>query len=317
MFPFEWGAPEGCPAREAVLQRAEQLLGRALADAAPSDLAVAGGVERRGQTWHLELREHSATGTRLRSVEAASCDELGDAAALLIALTIDPSLPEREPRAATGAFPIETRPAKAPQPAPEPSATPLPPPRPPASKPAPSAPPARPEESRPLQACLGASASVWVNRLPGPTPGVLAQGGVGVGPWLGLGQLGFFPERHASLNGSRAGGDFRLASAGAELAHLFALGRVRLGPSAGAELQWVHGSGTGVKNPTDADVMLISLQAGVRASVPISPSWSLGTSGVFSWLANRPRFVLDAIGPVFQPERWGVRFGVGAEWRSP
>lgn len=317
MFPFEWGAPEGCPAREAVLERAEQLLGRALADAAPSDLALRGGVERRGQTWHLVLREQSATGTQLRSVEAASCDELGDAAALLIALSIDPTLPERAPRVATGAFPSETRPVDAPKPPPAASPPPAPAPRAPTSKPEGAAPAARTEASPPLQACVGASASAWANRLPGLSPGVLVHGGVAVGPWLGLAQLGFFPERHASRSDSGAGGDFRLASAGAELAHLFDLGRLRLGPSAGAEAQWVHGSGTGVENPSDADVVLISLQAGVKASVSLSRSWSLTTSGVFSLLANRPRFVLDAIGPVFQPERWGARFAVGAEWRSP
>ena len=314
MFPFEWGAPEGCPARESVLERAEQLLGRALADAAPSDLALTAGVERRGQTWHLELREQSATGTQLRSVEAASCDELGDAAALLIALSIDPTLPERAPRAATGAFPSEPQPVEAPKRPPTASRPSSVAPR---AKPERSALPARTEASRPLQACVGASASAWANRLPGLAPGVLAHGGIVVGPWLGLAQLGFFPERHASRSESGAGGDFRLASAGAELGHLFDLGRLRLGPSAGAEAQWVHGSGTGVENPSDADVVLLSLQAGVKASVPLSRAWSLSASGIFSLLANRPRFVLDAIGPVFQPERWGVRFGVGAEWRSP
>jgi hypothetical protein len=67
-FRFDWSVPETCPAREHVVIRAEQLLGRALEGAAPPDLTLDARVTRTSENeWQLALSQSSSTGTEASS----------------------------------------------------------------------------------------------------------------------------------------------------------------------------------------------------------------------------------------------------------
>jgi hypothetical protein len=310
-FRFDWTVPEGCPTREQVVIRAEQLLGRALDGAAPTDLTLDGRVTRLGESeWQLALSQRSSTGSEQRQVKAARCDELAEAAALLIALSIDPSLTGPPSTPTTSAFPGETEPAatiEKPEAAGE------------VKSPDPAAPvhPVPVVPSSPWRLRGGATFAAWSRRLPGLAPGIAAHAGMASRHWVVLGELGFFPPRHASVPASAAGGDLFMASGGGQLGYLWQLHRLGLGPIAGAELQWLHGEGANVDAPQSADVMLVSVQAGARVSLVFSRSWALVAGAAVALPVNRPRFVVDGVGPVHRPDAWGVRFGFGVEWQQP
>jgi len=76
-----WSAPAGCPGRDVLLERVAAELGRPV----PDDLALDGRVEQAGARWRVVL--DLADGER--SLDAASCDELVSAAALIIAIALE------------------------------------------------------------------------------------------------------------------------------------------------------------------------------------------------------------------------------------
>lgn len=310
---FEWHAPQGCPSRAAVIEQAEKLLGRSLTVVAPVELALEAHVTRPGESWQLDVLQRSSTGTRARSVKAGSCQELADATALFMALAVDPSLGASG--AASAAFPAEQQ-AEASTPASEAEAVPAPAAA--SASAEPRAVPARPPVAdRPPRVHAGLSVALTAGRLPGKAFASVLHAGVSRRSWLWLAELGFHPERQASVAGSRAGGDLSMLGLSTGAGYLLDLEPMAVGPVAGVEIGWLRGTGTGVQNPTRAGVLLLSAHAGARYALTLSREWALTAAGAVSALANRPRFVLDGIGPVYQPERWGWRLGVGAEWRSP
>ena len=305
-FELGWRAPSACPTQAEVLAKATRLLGHEPGATLERPLAVDALVEQLpDDTWRLELTLGDQSPTR--SVAASSCDELADADALLIALSIDPSL---DPGAIAPVAPAT---------APEPAAPPEPVPAP--SEPVAPSPPAHVAEewttdAEPWQLRLGAGLALWTGRLPGLAPGAQAHVSLGrARASLSL-DLGFFPPQHAGIAGSEAGGALWLASAGPKLGYALLLGAASVTPHLGAELQLVRGSGSGVENPSSAQAVLVGVEAGTRVGLQLAKSWQGYAEGAVSGLVWRPRFVLDGVGQVHQPERLGLRFGLGAEWRA-
>ncbi|HVY32311.1 MAG TPA: hypothetical protein VHB79_37500 [Polyangiaceae bacterium] len=321
LLRFEWKAPDGCSTREQVLAHAEKLLGRAPEAALTEALALSAEISadprKPNGGFQLLLSSRSATSTATRDVSADSCQELADAAALLLALTIDPNLKADAP-AADGSFTDESNSAA---PHTEAAAEPAPPNSEPAGVGhAPALPASRDDERKRSERThwlAGAELGLLNRRLPGVSPGALVHGGIAGRSWLWLLSVGFFPARHAGIAGSAAGGDLELGSLGTDVGYSFAFQSLGVTPLAGVELDWLHGSGSGVARPASADLLLIGFEAGARVGLGVSRSWTVLGQGLVSVLAQRPRFVLDGLGEVFRPEPWGVRFGLGAEWREP
>lgn len=80
--PIAWEAPAGCPDGDTVRARVEAHLGRA---PEPGDVDVALHVSQDGARWRVEM----TIGEGVRELEAATCDELAESAALIVAMTID------------------------------------------------------------------------------------------------------------------------------------------------------------------------------------------------------------------------------------
>lgn len=83
-----WDAPDGCPDADAVRAQVAVELGR---DPAPGDVDVELRVARDGAGWHLEM---TTAGGGERTLEAASCEELAQSAALIVAMAIDAAAAE-------------------------------------------------------------------------------------------------------------------------------------------------------------------------------------------------------------------------------
>jgi hypothetical protein len=130
-YRMVWKGPAECPTDLEVLARIEALLGTRVSELELPPLAARGRITLLApENYELVLETFQGEQRFLRTMKAASCGELTDAGALVLALAIDPTLSERRTSAATA-------------PAPSASATPN------DSPPAPArATPARPRERR-------------------------------------------------------------------------------------------------------------------------------------------------------------------------
>jgi len=91
-YEIEWVAPEGCPSQADLEARIDALL----ADQELGTSTVAARLEAReapGSGWTLELS--MASGDR-RTLPGLTCEDLTDAAALLVAIAVSPSLADAE-----------------------------------------------------------------------------------------------------------------------------------------------------------------------------------------------------------------------------
>jgi hypothetical protein len=172
---IEWDAPEACLGALDVYARLSSVLGYE-----PETLGklshVRGSVVRTANGYRLVLEAFEQGRRSSRLFEAARCDDLGDAAALAIALALAPPVTERTepppPPAESAAGPLETAPALAAE--------------------APGADlraAAQPGQAWRVRGFAGASAVFEYGALPALAPGVAVAGGVTLGA-VSLGAYG-------------------------------------------------------------------------------------------------------------------------------
>lgn len=82
----EWQAPAACPTAAAVEARVHELLGRAPAE----HELLATGVVSGGPPWRLELETTLGGRRQRRTLEAEECPAVAEAAALILAVSVDP-----------------------------------------------------------------------------------------------------------------------------------------------------------------------------------------------------------------------------------
>lgn len=178
---LRWEAPAACPDRAAVQGEVTRLLGGSIPSEGAAIAADAHALEVEGG-FELTLRTEVEGALGERALTGHRCDELAAAAALILALMIDPEAVARaEPSLAAGSAPTSL-PAGVPSEhslAERLEAPTLALPREPVPRePEPPARRAAPDEG--LRALLGVGALLDVGTLPAPTPGVLVEGGLGI-----------------------------------------------------------------------------------------------------------------------------------------
>ena len=98
---LEWIAPSGCPSRAKVLDDIARILDRPRTES-PLARVAARAAPFRGEDgrWHVVLTI-SGDAAGERTLDASSCEELSNAAELVLALRVDPALlaPEKQPAA--------------------------------------------------------------------------------------------------------------------------------------------------------------------------------------------------------------------------
>ena len=98
---ISWTAPPQCPTREQLIAQTEALLARPLAQPGDPALELVGRIDVEGEGFVLRL-DFRRPVARVRELRGSDCAELRDAAALVLAMTIDPlaslnELPDEEP----------------------------------------------------------------------------------------------------------------------------------------------------------------------------------------------------------------------------
>ncbi|MDC0675152.1 hypothetical protein [Nannocystis radixulma] len=319
---IEWRAPEGCPTRADVLDALAALT-------RPPDLEgvrVRGVVRRVSGRYELRLDIHTRRLTQRRVERADACDSLDGAAALIIAIAIDPlefasSLaptppePEPEPVPPVPAPPVDVPgpppevadPEPVPEPAPkEPAKADPDPPRPPAPKPATRRPPVSVLVR--VDGAIDAGATPTIGGDVGGAVGVLHR-------WLRIEAVGLYlPPRPLNFDGARVGMIARWAL-GVRACGRFVRNVLEIPLCLGIEGGRFHAFGTGITvDPKDARPPWLGLLLGVGLVWSPHPRVGLGVRTEFVVAPLRAQFTVSDQ-PVHITQPVGVRFAGGLEIR--
>jgi hypothetical protein len=299
---LEWVAPRQCPGHGAVIREVSRILG----DQAPTPRRIAARAEVwRGEDtrWHAALTS-TGTGSATRSLDAESCEAVANAAALILALMVDPSratTASATPPAASASAPSAS-PEAAPAP-PSPTAVTANPGEAPTSRPAlsdagapvPLEGPARRErdvESHGTRArwAIGVLGGVSVGALP------TAQLGAEVAiAWLTerlrleiAGRSDWSRQRVPLASRTDEGADYRLLSGLARGCYSLSSSRLALGACAVFELNWLRASGFGGAPSVDGDALIPAIGAA-----------AIATYGIGDRIAVR--VLLEGVAPLWRP----------------
>jgi hypothetical protein len=279
-----WSAPEGCPNADTIRAEVRRMAGAAAA--ATDQIEAHAAVVRDHAGWQLTLTTRAGALSGERKLSAPDCAELGRAAALVIALMINPAA---DPSAA----PTVVRPA-----APAPPAV---------------APPPAPRPER--RFALGADLRLGSGELPGGAAGIGARFAAGRGVFSAQARGDFwFPRDASSTAKPSAGGSF--GAADLSLAGCATAGRDgRLAPAIclGAALIGTHASGSGVSDPGSVTALSAGpfLEGAVRVRISARNALRAGVEALAP--LSRPSFALAGVGTVFRPAALSLRASLGWE----
>ena len=306
-FVLTWQAPAGCPTEAQVIREIDELVANS-APAGNITIAASASIAGENDGFTLTLMVRDVEGSHGRRLEAPTCDELGHAAALIVALAIDPALLANQSiPSGTSTFTPPARPFA------EPNSTQLPNASPPsipmaqrAESPTTFSVPPRHIAAEPLFWRVGLSAFAAYHTLPGIN--------------LGTGLFGAIQARSLRIELSASSLSANLKS-GANRAATFELDRIapRLcwfvtettwaaGPCAGVELGRLSGSGYGVTNAQQAKAFWLGSSFGALLELRIASSSVVGifADAEVPWVPNQ--FNLNSI-DVFKTGISG-RFGI-------
>jgi hypothetical protein len=345
---LRWSAPAGCPAGADVAADVARMLPSASSSrrALDADARVSG----RGDRWHLTLVTRSAEGRGERELDAPTCRAVADAAALIIALAIDPAaapvVPSAVPSAPTAAAPVpaappgEAPPASASTPAapsaksPSASTPAAPSAKSPPAAPAPLTPPTAtaaratprplataetPQHARPSAFLVGLSGAGNLGELPSPGGG--AELAVGWTPrplraeilgdaWLG--------QSAALASRPGVGGDLRELALGARGCLDFVVAAIDAGPCVGLRVVSMAGSGFGARATFSGSALWAEATAGAFVAARIAGPLALRVVAEGLVPLRRPDFVVLHDGvteSLHRPTALGGKATIGAELR--
>jgi len=299
-YAFAWRAPEGCPAASTVEGEIDNLLGGPAADRARDSLRVQATVER-GAQWLVTLETASKSASGHRTLEAATCQGLANATALIVALMIDPDA-------------VAARSAQVPVAAP-----PMAPPAPPAVIPAPS--PKEPSATtvRTLSVLAGAAVAGNAGVLPSPDAGASVSVGVVRPRWRLEARAAYGPRRVPSDPLSDPPGAYgRFSFLAGTLAGCWTFTRpsFEVGPCANLELGAVQGQGIGATQTASKISPWFGLGAGVFTAIKVNAWLYFPVHADVVLPLWRPHFVFQNVPtPIFQSWPVGLRLTAGVELR--
>jgi hypothetical protein len=293
-----WEAPDGCPPPRELEARVIEELGRPLRDGeVDAHLAVA----RRGDGWHVAMTvavDGGAPGQR--ELEASTCADLLDLAALILALTIDPGA-GAAPRSAA---PADDRP-RVPVPALARIHVDVP----------------TTEPRRPLDLALRIRAAVGgdLGSLPDASPGLGAGVAIGIGPWSADAAIQRFAARQVSDPGAPArGAEVALTSVAVRGCYIDGGGGWRAGGCVGADLSLTHSDGFGFDDTAGRSTTPGGgPQAAATWAVRMVGPLAVRAEVAATWLAIRTVLTRDGGTVVHDPNSlvWRGFAGVEATWR--
>jgi len=304
---LDWSAPSDCPDEDSVRAAVERLVGRRLDPGAATPIYARAFIlrpENGRLRLDLSVTEPGAQ-PHERRVEAQRCAELADAAALIIALAIDPE---------AGAHDESAQPAPSSRP---PSSTPshsLPPSEPSEIVPPEEPPPETPSERMPSGFALAAVFGIDLGALPAPAPGLGVGGALRFGPnRLDLTATYWFAQRAHLLSRTSAGSDIQLFAANARYCRSFLHVPIDVATCAGFEGGIVHAQGFGVLNPGTGISPWLAPRVDLASAIPLTSHLDLTLDLAILVPLLHDRFVLADLGEVHRTATMTARTLVGLD----
>jgi len=292
---LSWSAPAACPSAQAERDEVRRRVGRL--EPAPSPERVVADVEIRAAGtagFELVLRTQVDGTTGERTLTGPDCRSLADAAALVLALLINP---DALPKAGPPAEPTSP---------PAPPAPPPPAPPPPATSPPPTVAP---------RFAAGLCAVLGTGVLPGLAKGMAVHFLAYHGRFAVLARAGgFLPEPASAdlLPGARA--SFHRLEGSLALCARTHPGR-RLGADGclGAALTRLHGESAGVSNPGEVSAYFAEGLAELSAHLRLARHVRLRLALEGRGLGSPPDFGILGLGSVYRPAAASLRGALGVD----
>lgn len=319
-----WSAPPSCPSRAVLEAEVERVLGRRPAGGPFGEVRVT----QRGGRFRAAL---SLSGSGERRIEAASCEALVRAVALVLALHIDPDALSFEGGGTLGEGLGAAAPAATEAPAPwlaELDGSAVDPTRAQPDEPArelgsPFA--AEPAEPREPDARFlgGAGLALDVGAMPGLSPGVWIGAAARLG-WVEVGLEGrFHPEQRATLAPRpQVGAEVTLLAGRVRLGAALRVARIdvvtlELVPLVSMELGSVSARGVGLMTPLSGASLWWALQVGLEARAFFLDAIGLFVRGELEVALRRSSFLVEGYPtPVFRAADAGFVALVGLVLRT-
>jgi len=323
-----WSAPAACPDREEVLRAIHELAGETEEPGGQPEFAIRGEVRAYDGGFLLNLSWRSAAHDAERTMTATTCDELARAAALIVALAVNPS--RAEPNGETPESKRSTG-SDAPAPASEPGA--------PGGAPRAQATPATkrvlaPRVLAPAERLAVESSDAertWATTAPSRRLRVRAEmavdagtlphpgAGLGIGVAVPMGSMAWQAEAFAfgpQTKSIASGGGGKFWMGALALRPCLPLGdRLRLLPCAVAELELLYARGQGVDFRQAGGAWFPRFGAGAEFTYGLTKRLGV-VAGV--WLLAgpfRPNFIVEESEQVHRPALFCGRFSVGLDLR--
>jgi hypothetical protein len=158
---------------------------------------------------------------------------------------------------------------------------------------------------------------VALNELPRAAPFLSADAGLDVGDFSASLEGFWIASERASLASDSAGRGGEIGAFGGGLAGCYVpVQRAgRLSTCLTAQLGAWTSKGSGVQNPQAKLEPWLSGGARARYLVPLGYRLGVLLQADATWLARRPEFFLDGLGTVFVPPRFGARLAAGVQLR--
>lgn len=316
----QWTAPEECPA-DAFTEALDHLLAES---SLVAPLRVQAIAEHTADGWSIHAAFDAGPGlVGERTFQALTCRTVTQAAALAIAIAVDPSVLDRlvAPAQATPTA-AEADPVVPQVAVPQEPATSSPGPTEPWLGPIVAAAPAaegrRGEPSSAWRGLLGVAGLLDGGALPGPGGGLAGAVGVLHGHFRGelVGAYRFATRRVAAAD-PRVGGELMQWSVGARGCGVPRLGAVEVPLCAGLDAGQTVGRGTGLREPfTSAQPWLAGL-AEVGVAWPVRPWLALTARASLAVPMLRQDFTITGLGVVHRVGPVQGRGMVGLELRLP
>ncbi|WP_438019786.1 hypothetical protein WMF18_12285 [Sorangium sp. So ce315] len=334
---LDWAAPDACADGGRVLAEIEQRLGRpAAAQGGPRLRARAEVSQNARGSWDLRLTTTLGEATSSRDLHGETCAELASAAALIIALALDPEAAARAPMGAApgagpgadagaGALP-DAGPGAGPGPLPDEPAEPdaraagappaaSSPPPPDAGRPAGAGPP---HEARlDLRGTLRAFGVLDASALPAVAPGAGLAAGALLGAVRAEVSGAYFGAQKGLVPATSMGGDVWLASGALHLCYASRHKDLEIGPCAGLEAGVMSATGFGVTSPGSNRALWLAPQLGALATYALSDQVRVPLAVEVLFPVVRDEFVLVGIGSVHRIPAVTARAALGVELRFP
>lgn len=315
-FDLAWLAPAGCPTGVAVTREIDELIASSAASTVNATIAANASIVSDPAGFTLTLTVRDAEGSHERRLDAPNCEELGHAAALIVALAIDPALLANHADPG-GRSPNTAPPQPVPAPTPSPLSSTSPPPTPiiaRAEPPATTFMPPSVSAHEPLFWRVGLSAFAGYHTLPGVNLGAGVFGAI-QGKMLRLELAASAIPGEAKANAPRQGATFALYQLAPRVCWLVAKPTWAAGPCAGIELGRISGQGHGVDTETTRWGNWLASSFGALFEWRLAPSSLLGAFVDAEVPLMHDRFTL-AGETLFRPQI-SARFGISlaAGWR--